>query len=712
MKRPLALIGLTAMLVLAVCFYADTKVLYLIMALAFLGLMVSLAIKKLRKTVSLTAFFATILVSVTFFTLFSQLYVKPLQREFDGETAVVAATLREEAEAKGGSYYYTLRTDSISGEPVKMKLSLYSKYALNCEVGDNLTFTAELKSTDYGKYMADRLYLRAYIYDPADVEINEAHSKPFYYYIVKLREGIRTALYAKLDYDTAAFSSAILLGDNSGFTSEIYEDFRRAGLTHIVVVSGLHLAIITMLYRRLFAVLIKNKYINALCTVLLVLFFLALTGFGKSSIRAAVMFFVLILSELFNREGDSLNSLGLAAILLCAGNPYIAGDVGVLLSFSATLGIVAFSTPVERFLTKGLLSLEESWYRRTNKFLRYLAALFSTTAVATAATLPVNVLFFGRVSLVQILTNMFALPLVQYFLLSSALCAVFFYIPIPFAVDFCVFFAEVFGKAILFIAKFFASFSMAYVKADYGFAAFWIFSGIALFSLAYMLRRKGKGLHALCVVMSILVLLSGAIGHLLVSQNTVTLYVAPAKNGQNIIIDSKDGNVLVSTADDNSSKENIFDTLDFIYTENQLMLADANNGSAAESSKDILSLFDYKEVLMYDTDIKGDCTLKLWDKATLSTFEHEGEVYLYLVCNNTSVLILPSSGDAEDIPEDMRNPDVLITSGMLANMELLSFDTLISNGTSFKQAAVIDYYRHRSGEKISASKTITFDIVG
>ncbi len=704
MKRPLALIGLTAMLVLTVCFYADSVWLNWLAGLSAAGFAVSIAVRKLRKKPEFPAFFAVVLISVIGFTMFTEFYVEPIQAEFDGNNAEVTAVLLDEPESYKDKLFYTVKTKTINGENKSIRLVLRTIREVRCEIGDTLKFTAELESADYGEYLADKVYIGAYTYEYVDVI--EAEHRPLYFYIVKLRQNIRSAFYNELEEDPADLASAVLLGDNN-FSTETYEALRCSGLTHIVVVSGLHLSVITLLCSKLFSKWLKNKYINALVTFLFVLFFLCLTGFGKSSIRAAIMLFVLIASKLFKREGDSLNSLGFAAILLCLFNPYVVGDVGVLLSFSATFGIVVFRKPLYIFLTKKLKPYHESNHKRINKSVRKAAELFATTFTATVCTVPVNILFFGRVSLVQIFANLFVGPLVKWFMLSSALCALFYCISVPFAAGFFAFFAEILGKAILCIAKLFASIPMAYVKADYGFVILWILAVIIIFATAYFIRRNGKGLHLICIVMSVLVFISGSLGHIIASQNKVTLYVAPAKYGQSVILSSKEGNVLLYSADDAYALAETDQILESLFTEKQLMVNSLENTDEYD-----LALFDYKEVLMYDNISKSDCEILLWDKALLRIFERNGAVYTYLFVADTSVLILPSVGDAKDIPEEMRTADVLITSGLIDNIELLSFKTLVSNGNDFKTLAVIDYFRNRSVNTVAVSDTINFDIVG
>lgn len=703
MKRPLALIGLTSMLVLTVCFYANFAVVNWIFGLSVAGLIISLVIRKLRKKPELMVFFAVVLVAVTAFNMFSQFYVKPLQNTFCGKNAEVTATLLEEPEANGSSYYYTLKTKTIDGKNKSLKLMLQSSTEIYCDVGDTLNFTAELERVDYGKNLADKIYLRAYTEDKAVVYA--AEYKPVNYYIVKLRQSIRHILYTELQPETADLSAAVLLGD-SNFSVDTYDNLRKAGLTHIVVVSGLHLSIITFVYARTLGKFFKNKYVNALATLLLVLFFLTLTGFGKSSIRAAIMLAVLIVSKLFKREGDSLNSLGFASILLCL-NPYVVGDIGILLSFSATFGIVVFSVPLYEFLTKRLEPEYKSKHKQINKSVRFLAEQFAVTVSAVLCTLPINVLFFGRVSLVQLFANLLVAPMVKWFMIASVLCICSNYLCLPIFAYFFSFAADFISKVMLYLAKLFASIPMAYVKADYGFVMLWIAAVIILFAFAYFIRRNGKGLHTICIIMSLLILAAGVLAHTISSHNKLTVYITPSKHGQSIVLSGKDGNILLCSTDYPYALSDTAMLLEDIYTEKQLAVI------AEENNEDLpAALFDYKEVLMYDNICKNNCRISLWDKGTMYVFVSNGRVYIYLSYADTTVLILPDSGNVRDIPEDLRCPDVLISSGIIDNMELLSFKTLISNGNGFRMSAVTDFFRNRDINAVKVSDTVNFDIVG
>lgn len=726
MKRPLALIGLTALLVLAVCFYAHLLVVQILAAVSLAGLILSLSIKKIRKYVSPVVLFAVVLLAAVGFELFSQLYVKPLQNSFGDEEHQIVATLKDEGKYRYGKSFYELQVKTVDGKRENFRIMLSSPENIICDVGDTLSFRGVLNSESYGGYLANRCYLYSSVYSESFVTVEQSEHRPPYYYAVRLRDKIRTAFYMELDYDNASLATAVMLGDNSGFTDDVKDNIRKAGLSHVTVVSGLHLSILTMMYMHTFGRLFKNKYISFTATFLLVLFFLCLTGFGKSSVRAALMLFVLMASRIFNRLGDSVNSLGLAAIVMCLSNPFVVGDIGVLLSYSATFGIVVFAQRLEDFLTKPLADVEESRCKPINKFLRSTASLFSCTFTAVLATLPVTVMFFGKVSLVQIVSNMVVVPFAQWFMLSASLAAVFHFVPyIEIVTEVFAFIADTIGDIMLGLTKFFASLPMAYVKADYEFVFFWMFSSIALLLLINILRRKGRGLYIIFSVMCVMILISGLLSYVLTGHDAMTMYVYPSYNGQAVILNSSQGNAILACSGKYLSVGHILKELDFMNTEGRLLVAASDDDTASENANNILLEFDYDKVLMYDKIVEntdsdnvtlcendGTVVLDLWGKAALTLINAESSVYEHLSYGDTTVLILPTKGDVADIPEKFRNPDVLITSGIIDNMELLDFQTLISNGNDFHKAAVIDFYRGRSGEKIAAEETIIFDIVG
>lgn len=731
MKRPLAYIGLTLMFVLTVCFYAGGNASVVVIVCGVLGLAASLLIKKLRKSRAFTAVFASALAAVLIFNLFWGLKVKPVEEKWCNSAHSAVGVVCEEGSYLNGRSLYTLRLSSIDSEAVNIKIILVSSDAVMCSVGDTLSFSAEFTAATDGSAIAEGVYIYARIYDESAVKVEKAQNPTPYYYAVVLRDKIRTALFLELDYDNAALASAVLLGDKGEFTDELTSNLRRAGISHIAVVSGLHLAVITAFYAKTLGKLIKNKYVNFFLSLCLILMFLSLTGFGKSSIRAAIMILVLMAADAFNREADSLNSLGLAAILICLANPLVIGDVGVLLSFSATFGIITLSTKAQSVMLNLLMPLLEIRFLRIDWLIRKAVGLLSVTVGALVTTLPVTVLYFGRASTVQLISNIAVVPLVKWFMFASFLAAVFHFIPwTSFLCDCFSWVSDLLGGLILKLAEMFASVKYSYIKVDYDFVIFWLLSTALLFVLTKALNNKGSRLKALNVVLSLLILVSGGVGYSFRQRNTATFYIMPAVNGQSVILSTSHGNAVLACSGKVYNGDCILNELDALNTEGDLMIVASCDGSSGKIAANILSRFDYERILLYDTDkddllnsksiapessvfmVQEDFSVNLWNKAQLKLLVIDRAVYEFLYIGTEEVLILPTNGDVYLLPEDMRSPDVLITSGMIENMELLSFNTLICNGTAFQREAVLDFYRQRSTEKLSVSQTITFDIAG
>ena len=145
-----------------------------------------------------------------------------------------------------------------------------------------------------------------------------------------------------LGRSTGGTAAAMVVGDRNRTDANIRSQFQQAGVSHILVVSGLHLSLVaaavTAVCRRLF----RRSGVVALCVALGVLAYMLLVGMTVSVVRAGVLTLLALAAPLLDRTADSYNSLGVALLLLLAFNPYAACDLGLLLSFAATLGVLCF----------------------------------------------------------------------------------------------------------------------------------------------------------------------------------------------------------------------------------------------------------------------------------------------------------------------------------------------------------------------------------
>ena len=135
--------------------------------------------------------------------------------------------------------------------------------------------------------------------------------------ILALRRAARLEIYSQPGMeDERDVMAGMAFGFKSGISTETTRMFRALGVSHLLAVSGLHTALLAQAMLALLRFLKTPRKAASLLTAGFVLLFVALTGFTPSAVRAGVMSMVMLLGLLFGREPDSLNSLGLALLVI------------------------------------------------------------------------------------------------------------------------------------------------------------------------------------------------------------------------------------------------------------------------------------------------------------------------------------------------------------------------------------------------------------
>jgi competence protein ComEC len=196
-------------------------------------------------------------------------------------------------------------------------------------------------------------------------------------------EGILKEIIPEHAYGLAV---AILLGNKGYLSTEVLMGFQGSGAMHVLAVSGLHVGIVMLLLSQFFQRFSRflSRERALVLTILITFFYAGLTGFSPSVLRAAIMFSVVMLGQLMSRKTNSLNTLGLSALLLMLWNPLVVYDMGFQLSYLAMIGILTLYKPISRlFYIKNKLVLK----------------LWQGTAVGIAAqitTLPLTLYYFNQ----------------------------------------------------------------------------------------------------------------------------------------------------------------------------------------------------------------------------------------------------------------------------------------------------------------------------
>lgn len=199
---------------------------------------------------------------------------------------------------------------------------------------------------DYADYLSKRhIYATAYIKSGHYAVVEKTSQKGVLAFAYKLRDVMINIIdNSSLSEQEKSIASAILLGWDENIDNETLQKFSGAGISHILCVSGLHLGIISMLagYCLFFLSNSKQHRIVKGCIRILVLwFFVMITGMAPSAMRAATMFSLIVIGEMFFERADVFSNVATSAFILLLINPNYIYDVGFQLSYSAVIGIVA-----------------------------------------------------------------------------------------------------------------------------------------------------------------------------------------------------------------------------------------------------------------------------------------------------------------------------------------------------------------------------------
>jgi competence protein ComEC len=207
--------------------------------------------------------------------------------------------------------------------------------------------------------------------------------------------------------DEAAFLNGLVTGYRADFSKELKDDFVKAGVMHLIAVSGLNVSYIIIFLTILFSLLRIPLNIKIYLLLAALIFYCYFTGATASIVRAVIMGSLLILNFRVQRKINFLNVIGLSALIILLIDARQLFDSGFILSYSAVVSIVIIFERVNEVMGKRL----EDWSKDRRKIFYYAYITLITSVSAQAGVLPITIKYFEKVSVVGIFTNVIAIPL-------------------------------------------------------------------------------------------------------------------------------------------------------------------------------------------------------------------------------------------------------------------------------------------------------------
>lgn len=206
--------------------------------------------------------------------------------------------------------------------------------------------------------------------------------------------------------------SALLLGYKAELTPDLRQAYSKAGVSHLLALSGLHVGLIVGVLFFLLRCLGNRLIFRSIRCIIIISFlwsYAYLTGLSPSVIRASIMMTLFVVSLLIRNHRDVLNAWAIAAFMMLLYAPYYLYDIGFQLSFVAVLSLLV--------VAPHLLRLWTPKYR----FVRFFWQLIVASLAVQVFTFPLVVYYFSTVSLFFLVANLFALPLLTCILYLSLL---------------------------------------------------------------------------------------------------------------------------------------------------------------------------------------------------------------------------------------------------------------------------------------------------
>ena len=295
---------------------------------------------------------------------------------------------------------YGIRVPAVisdEGRSVRVMAWLYTKREL--KPGDTFMATAELRAPEGENgnyYRAEGIHLLAYC--KGTPEILPSEGVPIRYLPRWIAHRLEESLGRCVPEDALSYAVALTTGNRSGISAHQKNTLQRSGIYHMLALSGMHLSVLL----GMITLMIRRKRLRALIGIPVSIAFAILTGAAPSIMRAGVMQCLILLAPLFGREEDMPTSLGAAALLLTAQNPWCLLGWGMQLSFASMTGIILLGDR----LYQALIGIRRHKTRRRSWLRRSVCLSLAVTFSAMAFTTPLQMACYGRISLVSPLTNL------------------------------------------------------------------------------------------------------------------------------------------------------------------------------------------------------------------------------------------------------------------------------------------------------------------
>ena len=642
------------------------------------------------------------------------------------EKRTLCGTLCEYEEAYG-KHYYTITDVRVNSTEIRQKIRVCSDIYRNAEIDDIFTFTDAViyelgaASGNEASYKAENIYLGAYTQENFQITKAEKHSVR--YYTNAVREFISAALDKNISPRYSAIINGMLTGDTSEIKNHDLMNFRYSGIAHLFAVSGFHLSLWTGILSSCLSRIFRNKHLlnNCIC-IIFILFFMAVTGFSKSVIRAGVMMLIFIAGKMIRHESDPLNSLFISATAIILVNPFAVMSISLQMSFLATLGILILSTPVAEPIKrlKDKISFRPLY--------RFILALYSTVMISVIAslfTMPVSALSFGYIAVAAPLTNLLCAFPAQLLMLLSGVYVTLSGIP---------FLAKPIALICTYLTKFITDTSAHIAAMNHSVMDTTapvlqiILMAVLILMMIFIIlfRESNKGLM-ITLFSTAATIAIVAVCAISVQSSGIRISVADVGNGTSVVLHTSDTDMIISGGGSSYRDYRLTGIADTEPSGSyDILLIPRNTETESGYTYSLLNRYSFENCIFSDdkypayitdflpenTVFTDNCNIQIDTDTTLIYNNSEAFSGVRIISGKfTCTILFRPLSDFSVVPEDWAKGSLLITRQSLPDIDLSGYENIIVSSSkeviytnrniyTTRYSGQIDYRMYRSGTSV------------
>lgn len=354
---------------------------------------------------------------------------------------------------------------------------------------------------NYRKYLLTKKI--KYVVDSSKIELISKNTNIFYkikdYIVKKIEKNNKTKNYIK----------AFVIGDKKEIDDNIITSYQYLGISHLLAVSGMHVSLISMVILKLLKKRLGNT--SYLIVSMVLIFYLFLTNFTISMIRASFQFILFSINKIMKLKIKDINIILFLASLLLIYNPYYIYDAGFKFSFSISFSLILFKKIIERKNS-------------------YISKALTISLISFLVSIPILINNFNQINFLSIVYNIFYVPFVSFVIFPISLITLI----IPYIDNIYIYFINIFENITLFLSNIkFLSFNIANIPT-------FIIPIYYIFLYSFIFRFKREKILILLIIFVVLINYKRVI----ITEKITFMDVG---QGDSILIRIKDKNILIDT---------------------------------------------------------------------------------------------------------------------------------------------------------------------